>query len=375
MRMGQRSDPIIHSRRTVIAGAATALVGGCATGSQPGLPGRVNSRFSSQIDAKIDEKLHNLEPWGIHGIAVRYQGDLIYERYFTESRLFSGSSVAYGPEVLHDMQSVSKSITGLLYGIALSEGLVAGLDISLRDALPHIPDLPEQIRPIKMRHVLNMTMGLEWREQNTPYIVPFNDAAVLHIAASQIGYVLGKMRIDEPGSNFNYNGGATALLGHIIAHGVGMSLTAYARSRLFAPLGIRAFEWRKAADGVEAAASGLRLTPRDMTLIGEMILKGGKAGGRTIVPQNWLAQSFVVSAPKNSIGDYGFQWWLKKPAWARKTTVSAYGIGGQRLFIVPGSGLSVAVTAGNMHGSEEFRKTDWICDKLVPRALGLLNEE
>jgi CubicO group peptidase (beta-lactamase class C family) len=113
-------------------------------------------------------------------------------------------------------------------------------------------------------HALTMTLGTEWDELQLPYTDPRNGETAMNNAADRYRYVLERPIIDLPVRRWNYNGGATALLGRLIEKGTERQLHDFARDALFNPLGIGRTEWRRGADGEPIAASGLRLTPAAM---------------------------------------------------------------------------------------------------------------
>ena len=90
----------------------------------------------------------------------------------------------------------------------------------------------------------------------------------MDMAPDRYRYILDRPVVTEPGQRWVYNGGATALLGRLIARGTGKSLHEYAREVLFDPLGIGPTDWYADAKGELFAASGLRMTPRDLARIG-----------------------------------------------------------------------------------------------------------
>jgi CubicO group peptidase (beta-lactamase class C family) len=130
---------------------------------------------------------------------------------------------------------------------------------------------------------------------------------------------------------------------------------------LFGPLGIDASGWTKGADGVASAASGLRLRPRDLARIGQMIVAGGKAGEQTIVPADWLDASFHPAAMVDDGRRYGYHWYLGELAVPGKSGtygakwIGAFGLGGQRLFVFPEQEFVLAVTAGNYTTEDQAR--------------------
>ena len=111
------------------------------------------------------------------------------------------------------------------------------------------------------------------------------------------------------GTTGRINGGAVALVAKLIEDGTGEDLEAYAAARLFEPLGITQYEWVRGADGVAAAASGLRLTAPGLARIGQLILDEGRWQGEQIVPERWLAASFEPRATLEGLR-YGYLWWL-----------------------------------------------------------------
>lgn len=310
------------------------------------------------LEARMKQAFARGELPGLHGALVMLRGETLAEVHFPGQDERWGRSLGvreHGPETLHDLRSVTKSITGLLYGIALSEGLVPGLDEPVIDHFPGHADLasdPER-RAILVRHVLSMQMGTEWNE-DLPYTDSRNSEIAMELAPDRYRYVLDRPMVAEPGARWTYNGGATALIGRLIAMGAGKPLDAYAREKLFTPLGIDSFEWVGGRDGEPSAASGLRMTLRDLARIGLMIQNGGRHKGRQIVPEDWLVQSFTPRAVHPSTLRYGFFWWLS-PKGDPPVSVAGFGNGGQRLSIGTTNGLVVAVFAGNYNDPEAWR--------------------
>jgi len=268
--------------------------------------------------------------------------------------------VSFKPDTLHDLRSVSKTIVGLLYGIALAEGKVPRPEDPLFQSFPEYADLaadPERSR-WTVHHVLSMTMGTDWDELNTPYTDPANSEIAMDRAPDRYRYVLDRPVVMEPGKRWIYNGGATALLGRIIAKGTGKSLRDFAREVLFDPLGMGPTDWFTGRDGELIAASGIRMAPRDLARIGHLMLRGGVWDGRVMVPAEWIARCTSSVVPVDEIRSYGYHWYMGRwqferptaPRWNRRQLEhfwSAAGNGGQRLFVFPGLDLAVATTAGN----------------------------
>ncbi|AMJ63341.1 serine hydrolase [Bosea sp. PAMC 26642] len=313
---------------------------------------------------------------GLHGIVVARHGKLVFEHYFPGTDEIWGTGrgvVAFNAAELHDLRSVTKSLVGLLYGIALEDGLVPAPESTLLDAFPDYADLagdPAR-RKLTIAHVLSMTMGADWDESSIPYSDPRNSEIAMERAPDRYRFILERPILKPPGESWNYSGGATALLGHLIAKGSGGTLNDFAKAKLFGPLGITETAWIKGFDGRESAASGLRMRPRDLTRIGQLVLDQGSHGGRSIVSTAWLKASFTRRARIEDGFDYGYQWYLGQLS-SGAGTIVAIGNGGQRMTIVPALGLVAVVTAGNYNRPDGWKLpvkllTEYVLAGLVQR--------
>ncbi|WP_237106875.1 serine hydrolase [Nonomuraea sp. MG754425] len=279
----------------------------------------------------------------LHGLVVLRGGRVVLERYGAgpdHALDVPLGHVDFDRDTLHDLRSVSKSVVGLVYGIALREGLVPEPGASLTGQFPEY-ELPGK-EHLTIGHALTMTLGIEWDEQ-LPYTDPANSEIAMELAPDRHRYVLERPIVEEAGTRWHYCGGATALVGEIIARGAGRSLAEYAAARLFEPLGMPAHEWSMGDDGATRAASGLRLRPIDLAAIGQLVLDGG----RDVVPGRWLAEVLRPRVVTDSGAGYGYQWYLTGGGrgWAE-----GVGNGGQRLVVAPDEDLVVVVTAGEYDG-------------------------
>lgn len=310
----------------------------------------------------LGQKIDTSPGMNVHAVIVVKGGKLVYESYHTGEDQKWGVSLgltSHQPQMLHDMRSVSKSVVSLLVGIALDRKLVASIDTPVISYFPEFAafQTPEKER-IKLRHLLAMTSGLAWDERR-PYSDLENSERRMTGATNPYRFALAPPAVDAPGEKWNYNGGNTQLLAGVLERSTGMWLADFARKELFEPLGIKQFEWLKMwANGDVAAAYGLRLRPRDMAKLGQLVLDKGMWNGRRIVSEAWIAESTRAWADVAPPLRYGYQWWTDEGEVAgRKTSwVSAQGLGGQRIYIVPDFGLVVAITAGLYDSPSQ----DWV---------------
>jgi CubicO group peptidase (beta-lactamase class C family) len=225
-------------------------------------------------------------------------------------------------------------------------------------SFPQHADLANQAgrERLTIHHALSMTMGTDWNELSVPYTDPANSEIAMDRAADRYRYILERRVIEEPGRRWIYSGGATALIARIIADGTGKPLHDFAREALFDPLGLGSTAWAADAKGEAFAASGLRMTPRDLARIGVMLAGGGVAGDRRVVPAPWIARSTEPVVPTGDFWHFGYHWYIgDMPFGSRLARCwGAFGNGGQRLWVLPALKVVVAITAGNYNTTDQW---------------------
>jgi CubicO group peptidase (beta-lactamase class C family) len=291
----------------------------------------------------------------IHAVLVARGGKLVFERYLRGSDEIPGGiygrrveNVTFDADTLHNIKSASKCVASLALGIAIDRGLIRSVNEPIFSFFPELSDLrsPEKDR-IQLVHALTMSMGLKWVEA-TPATGDYdNDESRMHMASDQCRYVLGLPVTAPAGQEFFYNTGALALVSAIIRKATGRPLDEFARETLFEPLGITAVEWQR-YKGDTDAGGGLRLRPRDMAKIGQLVLARGRWNDRQIVPGSWIETSTAPKIKATGGLSYGYLWWLGRslPNGREVHWVGALGRGGQAIRIVPELDLVVVVTAG-----------------------------
>jgi CubicO group peptidase (beta-lactamase class C family) len=287
----------------------------------------------------------------VHSVIVLRRGSLLFEYYGVgpdQPWDTSLPAVVPGVGVKHDVHSVSKSVVSLLIGIALDRKLLASVDEPIWKFFPEFAAFRTAAKDrILLRHLLTMTSGIAWNEWWLSYADPENSELQMDAAPDPYRYVLEQPLTIEPGTKWNYSGGSTVLLGAILQKVTQKPLAEFAREALFEPLGITDFEWMRMSSGEIAADGGLRLRPRDMAKLGQLVLSQGEWKGKRIVSASWLRESLQKTIDAMDL-HYGYQWWIGS-SWVNSRTVewfAALGHGGQRIIIVPSLDLVVIFTAG-----------------------------
>lgn len=328
-----------------------------------------NAGFAADLAARLDKAIAEKRIWNVHGLVVLQNEKLVIERYFEGQDRARGigdiGRIKFTADTLHDLRSCSKSIVALLYGIALQQGKVPAPEAPLLSMFPEYADLAARDGHTRLtiHHALSMTMGTDWDESSLPYGNPRNSETAMDNASDRYRYILERPIIEAPGTRWTYCGGATALLARLIAKGSGQSLHQFARENLFEPLGMGPTEWASGPDGEPFAASGARMSVRDLARIGLMLLRGGKAEDRQIVPAEWIARCTTPIVSADELRRFGYQWFVLDVAfgtpkgWAvgrLERMWMAQGEGGQRLFVIPALQLVIALTAGNYGADDQW---------------------
>ena len=310
----------------------------------------------------IGPRLEALKEANAHSVVITRDGRLVYEHYFAgnDERLgMSLGEVNFNAGTKHDIRSISKSVTSLLVGIALDRRLITDLDAPVFSFFPEYGDLrtPEKDR-MTLHHLLTMSSGLAWDETSVAFTNPSNTYSQMEIAPRSDRFVLAQPLAAPPGTVFNYNSGGAELLGLILRKVSGKRLREFAKETLFDPLGIEDWEWEGSSGFNPAAASGLRLRPRDLAKIGQLVLERGRWQGRQIVSSSWIEDSTtprlsgsdtaMMFYRPEGISSYGYLWWLGRspPEHPERDMIAGGGYGGQRVFILPSLGAVVVTTAG-----------------------------
>jgi CubicO group peptidase (beta-lactamase class C family) len=291
-----------------------------------------NVGLPSEALREIHEVLLEEERFpGSLGMLVIKDGKLVWEAYLRTRR---------DRDHYHHIQSVTKSVTSLAFGIARDDGLFPSLDTTMADLFPEkMAGLDARKHAITLRHLLTMSSGLDFEN------VDFSMEMWIGKPSDPLRYILDKPLYAAPGTVFRYRDADPQLLGYAIQRRVGTSERALVAQRLFAPLGIQDYSWESGIDGVSLAAHGLHLRPRDLAKIGQLVLDGGEWRGRTLISKEWIAQmtsAQTISPTRDENGkffDYGYYWWMVPNG------ASAWGNGGQFVLVQPARRLVIVHVA------------------------------
>jgi CubicO group peptidase (beta-lactamase class C family) len=311
----------------------------------------------------------------IHSLLIARNNKLVYENYFSGDDQIWGFHLGYAAhnmKTLHDLRSISKSIVSACIGIALMQHKIKTLEDPIFNYLPgYIRYRTAENSQITIRHLLTMSAGILWDEDN-PHNASLNNESQMEKSPDPVAYTLSLPMAEKPGTVWKYNSGGVQVLSAIIKQVSGYDINIFAEKYLFAPLGIRDYQWIKSQPDFPAAASGLRLRPRDLLKIGLLYMNEGRWNDIPVLPVDWVDESLstqILRTPADSTKGYGFLFWSDAKMINHNLyhLSAAKGNGGQRLFLDMQSKLIVVLTAGNYNQSGMVRDGELaMADYILP---------
>jgi CubicO group peptidase (beta-lactamase class C family) len=240
--------------------------------------------------------------------------------------------------------SVAKSFTSTLVGAAVKDGYIKSLDDKVTAYIPSLKG--SAYDDVSVRQLLTMTSGVKWNED---YTDPKSDVAQFNLQKPVAGeditvsYMKTLPREAPAGSKWVYKTGETNLIGVLVSSATGKTLSRYLSEKVWKPFGMEQNAvWMLGPTGHEISGCCISASLRDYARLGQFVLNGGVAGGRKVLPDDWLASATTKQADIDLPGrGYGYQWWTNDDG-----SFAAQGIFGQGIFIDPARKLIIA-TNGN----------------------------
>lgn len=265
---------------------------------------------------------------GALGFLVVKDGKLVFETYLR--------SLADRDHV-HHMQSTTKSVTSILFGIGRDQGWIPSLDTTLCSILAdECVGLDPRKLSITLDELLTMRSGLDFDD------VDFSLEMWVDNPSDPIRHILDKPLFADPGTVYRYRSADAQLVGYAMQRLSGLTEKSLAVEYLFGPLGVRDYYWDHGAHGESMAAHGLHLRPRDLAKIGQLMLDEGAWQGVPIVSPSWhdLSTSKHVATDHPRF-DYGYYWYIVPEA----AGYSTWGHGGQYAFVIPSQNLVLTLVS------------------------------
>lgn len=268
----------------------------------------------------------------VHSVQIVRHGKLVLDAYF----------YPFGPEMRHDVASVTKSITSTLIGLAVEKGLIRGVQQPVLSFFPNrsVANSDPRKETLTLEHLLTMRAG--WDCGFEPKEARLSE---MRRSADWLQFMLDLPMVVEPGARFAYCSGNSHMLSIILSQAAGTNALAFARRELFGPLGISDVAWPADPRNCTHGWGDLQLRPRDMAKVGQLFLQRGRWGKRQILAEAWIQTATRAHVKRTTNRDhYGYAWWVKGEDFPGM--FEAVGRGGQRINVWPAKD-SVLVFTGS----------------------------
>lgn len=304
----------------------------------------------------------------VTSVVIARNGRLVYERYFDGA----------GPDAPRNTRSATKTVTGMLVGLAISDGALASVNVAVASFFPELNPLqnPDPRKDkITVEDFLTMSSLLECDDNNSfsrgneerMYLVEDWVRFTLDLPIKGFPAWVTPPHLSPHGRSWSYCTAGSATLGPLIQRATGKAIQDYAQQRLFGPLAFGPVEWQTTPTGYAMTGGGLGLRSRDLAKLGQLYLDDGVWQGKRLIAADWIRASTSAHAQVDDQTDYGYLWWIKRLKTAGGTELAwlMSGMGGNKVAVFPRPRIVVVITTTNFrvrdaHGLSERLLTDHV---------------
>jgi CubicO group peptidase (beta-lactamase class C family) len=328
------------------------------------------SRQSATMDVQaLEAAIRAGDFQRVTSVLVSRAGATEFERYFDDG----------GADALRNTRSVTKTVTGMLVGIAIDRGAIGGVTAKV---FPYFPDKQPFAEPdprkadVTVEDLLTMSSLLECDDDNQfsrgneerMYLI--EDWVKFTLDLPVKGFAPWVRRpADSPyGRAFSYCTAGVTTLGGVLEAATRTRVPEFARQHLFEPLGIPRVEWQFSPTGLAQTGGGLGLRSRDLLALGQLYLDGGNARGRQVVSSGWVSASIRPQVQVSETVEYGYLWWLRRldVGGTSYRSFAMSGNGGNRVVVIPDLDVVIVITTTNYNLRGAHELTDSLIERLLP---------
>ncbi len=227
---------------------------------------------------------------------VIHRDSIAFEKYYR----------GYSAAQISNIFSVSKSITSLMVGIAVDDGLIESVHDPVTKYLTELNESDPIFKTLTIEHLLEMRSGIKFKEA---YLNPFAHVARLYYGKNQFKQIQ-KLKFEAaPDSYQNYQSISTAILGEVVERVTGKEMGKYLEEKVWIPMGMEFPASWSIDDKKNRSTKGyccLNTTARDLAKIARLYLNDGNWNGQQIISKDWVLRSKTPNAANDC---YQYQWY------------------------------------------------------------------
>jgi CubicO group peptidase (beta-lactamase class C family) len=264
-------------------------------------------------------------------------------------------------------QSMAKTITAMLIGIAISENKIRSIDDPVSAYVPSLANT--EYGKTSIRELLHMSSGVAFTENydGSDDVAKLGRDLFSEPGKDPVASVAQfNTRIAPPGTKWHYASVETEILGLVLRAAIGEPVADYLDDRIWQAIGTEAdASWAIDGTGQEVSFCCFNAVLRDYARIGRLLAHDGAWEGRQLIPRQWLLDATTVQ-PRNAYlapgaatpyFGYGYQVWLL-PGEQRRFAL--LGIRGQMILVDPASKLVMVHTAVRNNPSDPASNAETI---------------
>jgi CubicO group peptidase (beta-lactamase class C family) len=252
-------------------------------------------------------------------------------------------------------QSMAKSITGLLIGIAVAEGKIRSVDDTAQTYVPGF--VGTEYGKTRLRDLLHMSSGVNFGEEGN------NSQDLNRLWRTMVqghglfnrgtidSIVEFNKRIAPAGTRFFYASIEPDVLGVVLRYATGKTASAYLEEKVWSQIGTEAdASWMLDKEGFEIGHGFFNAVLRDYARLGRLLAHDGSWNGQQLIDRQWLIDATTVRASDeyllpgkagSNLG-YGYLLWLPPGTRRQFALIGSYG---QYICVDPVSKLVMVQTS------------------------------
>ena len=327
----------------------------------------------------LDSLIQKNEFKEINSVVVLHENEIIYEKYYN----------GYDSSSLHNTRSASKSITGILIGMAIDQKYI---DSEKDPIFKYLDNYDSAKNPDKRKEditiedLLTMSSILECDDFNQfsrgheerMYLV--EDWVNFFIDLPIKGYAEWVTKPEDSpfGRSFSYCTAGVVTLGRIIELATEMTITEFTKKHLFDPLEIKNYQWQYTPTGMAMTGGGLQLTSYDYAKIGQLYLNKGLWKNKPLVSSGWIEKSTKPQVQFMPNMKYGYLFWISNFGTKNNQYDSYYmsGAGGNKIAVIPDLNAVIVITSTLFGSANAHQQSEKILNEyIVPEISNLISNK